>query len=200
MAANGIFCLETQWGAKLTDRSSVEPQLRMLENLGVAGGVIHRDVATVEEFEHYLKTWLQKHYARFSVGYLAFHGSRGRIWAGSTDLSLDDLAQVIDGRGDGRTLYLGSCSTLAAPEAELLDFCASTKVRALVGYTRQIEWLESAALDVILLPELLRSADLKRLHARLKKDHPRFVDGLGLRIATAQWATGRTPAVHATGS
>lgn len=44
----GIFCLEGDWDSNLTDRTSIEPQLRMLKNMGSCGGVIHRDVPTVK--------------------------------------------------------------------------------------------------------------------------------------------------------
>ncbi|PRY39351.1 hypothetical protein LY71_12120 [Geodermatophilus tzadiensis] len=69
---------------------------------------------------------------------------------------------------------------------------ARTGVRAVVGYTRQVYWHESAAFDLTLLPELLDDTDPKNVYGRLVKRHPYFVDGLGLRIATATWVSPRT--------
>jgi hypothetical protein len=48
------------------------------------------------------------------------------------------------------------------------------------------------------LPELLDSVDIRKLYTRLYKRHPYFVDGLGLRLATASWVSPRTrPAAQA---
>jgi hypothetical protein len=52
---NGVFCLEGEWNGRLDDRTSVEPQLMMLENMKYCARVIHRDVATRDEFAYYVK-------------------------------------------------------------------------------------------------------------------------------------------------
>jgi hypothetical protein len=86
-----------------------------------------------------------------------------------------------------RILYFASCGTMAASLEELQDFADATGARAIVGYTNDVGWAESAAFDFTLLPELLGYVDLKRLYARLLKRHRYFVEGLGLRIATRSW-------------
>jgi hypothetical protein len=196
---DGVFCIEGEWNGLLTDRTSVEPQLMMLENMNYCGGVIHRDVATRDELEYYVGKWLKRQYVRYAVGYFAFHGVRGTIRLGRDDLTLDDLADIIGPNAEGRTLYFGSCETLAASDEDLQAFCRKTRARAVVGYTRYVDWLETAAFDFILLPQLLHSAYVKPIFSRLSRDHPRFVTGLGLRMATANWATPVKIALEATG-
>ena len=95
---------------------------------------------------------------------------------------------MIDRRLSGRILYFASCGTLSAPAAELSGFVDHTGVKAVVGYTRSVDWEESAAFDFTLLPELLESADIRKLFTRLSNRHPYFVDGLGFRVATRSWA------------
>jgi len=63
----------------------------------------------------------------------------------------------------------------------------TTGVRGLVGYINEVDWAQSAAFDILVLSELLQSVNLKPMVARLQADHPGFVDGLGLRVATAAW-------------
>jgi hypothetical protein len=194
---NGVFCLEGEWDGRLTDRTSVEPQLTMLENMKCCGGVIHRDVATRDELEYYVGKWLQRQHSNYTVGYFAFHGSPGMIQLGRDELTLDQLAEIVGPTADGRTIYFGSCETLAASDEDLQAFCRKTRVRAVVGYTRWVGWLETAAFDFILLPQLLDSVYVKPIFTRLSKDHARFVTGLGLRMATTNWATPRKIAVDA---
>lgn len=186
---HGIFCLEGDWTSHLGDRTSVEPQLRMLEHMRVAKDVIHRDVATRAELEHYLSKWLQKKYQDYRLGYFAFHGDPGCLNLGKDQIKLIELADLMRGRAEGRVLYFGSCRTLAASDKELKSFCQVTGVRAIVGYTRDIDWLESASFDFLLLPKLLTAKYMKPIYTGLREDHPRFARGLGLRMATATWCT-----------
>lgn len=194
---NGVFCVEGEWSGRLTDRTSVEPQLQMLANMQCCSGVIHRDAATRDEFDYYVNKWLQRQYARYTVGYFAFHGEPGHIRLGRDDLSLADMADIIGGRAEGRIIYFGSCATLQASDEELQTFCRQTGVRAVAGYTRRVGWLETAAFDFILLPQLLDAGYIKPIFTRLAKDHQRFVTGLGFRLATANWATPRKIALDA---
>ena len=197
----GVFCLESSWahdGRDLTDRASVEQQLRMLEGADECGKVIHRDVATRPEFDTYLKEWLRTKYAGYPLAYLAFHGVRGALMIDKVELTLDDLADTIGpDKARNRILYFGACSTMAAPEPQLKAFCRKTGASAIVGYTRPIGWLESAAFDCLLVPRLLRGTYVKSVFTSLTRDYPSFVHLLGLRIATSTWATPRKIATEA---
>ena len=74
MALPGVFCLEGEWDRDLRQRMSVEPVLELLERIRLAR-YIHRDVATITEFEYYLKKWGQKGYQRLR-GSLSGHARR----------------------------------------------------------------------------------------------------------------------------
>jgi hypothetical protein len=197
----GIFCLEGSWaldGKDLTDKSSVEQQLRMLEGAGECGPVIHRDVATREEFEYYLREWLKAKYRdKYPIAYLAFHGFEGGIGFGDVDLSLGDLAGLMGSKATQRIIYFGSCSTMAAPEPELRGFCRSTGAKAIVGFTKTVGWRESAAFDVLLLPRLLEMTNMKSAFTALEREYRDLVSTLGLRMATKVWATDQESAVQA---
>jgi hypothetical protein len=197
----GVFCLETSWaddGKDMTYPASVVQTLRMLESAAECGKVIHRDVATQEEFVNYMKEWRKKKYDAYPLAYLAFHGVRGGLGIGDIDLTFDDLTAIIGpGKARDRILYFGSCSTMAVDEDKLKTFCAETGATAIVGYTRRIGWLESAAFDCLLVPKLLGATFMKPVFTGLKKDYPDFVDRLGLRIATSRFATPRKIAADA---
>jgi len=188
MSTPGIFCLEGEWVQdSLESRLSVRPLLELLEMLKVSSGTIHRDVATRPELEHYLNRWTEDAESSYTVAYLAFHGTPGGIALATEVISLQELAAYLGRGAKGRTLFVGSCATLDAPESELREFCRATGVRGLVGYINEVYWEKSAAFDILVLSELLQSTNLKPMVARLQADHPGFVDGLGLRVATAAW-------------
>mgnify|MGYP003606104572 CR=1 FL=1 len=189
----GVFCLETSWaddGKDLTDKASVEPQLRMLEGLGDIGSAIHRDVATRPEFNHYMREWLKAKYRdKYPIAYLAFHGYKGGFCVGNEDVSLSELAQFMGPKARGRIIYVGACSTMAAPTKELQGVCKHTDARAIVGYTRQVSWRESAAFDCLLIPRLLEMTNIRSAYNSLVRDYSDLTRILGLRMASKAWAT-----------
>lgn len=201
----GVFCLETSWaddGRDLTDKASVEQQLRMLQGAEQCGDVIHRDVATTPEFNAYLKEWLRPRYVKdtkpYPLAYFAFHGFRGGIKVGQERMTLEALAQQIGpARAEGRIFYFGSCATMQATEKELRSFCRSTGAKAIVGYTKDVTWRESAAFDCLLVPRLLEMRNMKSVYNGLCRDYNDLVRLLGLRVATHRWATNRKVATDA---
>jgi hypothetical protein len=193
----GIFCLEGDWAASIRSRQSVEPLLKLLEDCG-ATKYIHRDVATRAELDHYLDRWLSRGMTRYKIGYLGFHGSRQTLHLSKKeDISLDQLADQLGPRCSGRILYFGACSTLAVPNESLMAFCAKTKARGIVGYTKDVGFIDSAGFEIHLLTDLLVSTNFKSAYKRLCSDHPVLTQRLGLRMAHATWASDRSVALNA---
>ena len=141
----GVFCLEGPWwGVK--DRTSIEPVLRLLEtHTDYRVPYLHFDVGTREEFDFYLKKWAGASFREtHPILYLAFHGDEGEISVGegrSTSLTLDDLAERLEGRCKGRVIHFGSCGTAAAHGRELKKFLARTEALAVCGYREEVDWL-----------------------------------------------------------
>lgn len=150
MAQNGIFCLEGEWDSDLRKRTSVLPVLELLERMGQVKS-IHRDVSTTAELSHYLGKWAQQRYADYRVLYLATHGDKGLLyWCGKQATTLEELAELLGDSAQGRYLYLGSCLTLF-DERQAKAFVEATGVAAIMGYRKEVDWLESASFEVVLL-------------------------------------------------
>ena len=170
MAGNGVFCLEGEWDSDLRRRDSVLPVLELLERLGEIKW-IYRDVATVSEVEGYLKKWGQRRYDDYPVLYLATHGDKGRLhWGSRQSMTLDELAEALPVSVRGCWVYLGSCLTLFN-EGDVRRFVDLTGVEAVLGYRKEVDWIESAAFDVILLSAMANHTGtprsfFKRLMAR----------------------------------
>ena len=179
MSAPGVFCVEGQWDDNLTDRLSVRPALELLERLG-AIQFIHKDVATVAELDYFLDRWTMKSYRPYAVGYFAMHGTPSKLsLSGRHSVTLHHIAQQLDGRCAGRRLYFGSCSVMNAPDHALRDFLKVTRAELVCGYTKEVDWVESAALDVGLLADLAEGTQ----RTLLAKAHWRaLTEKLGFRI------------------
>ncbi|WP_328992595.1 DUF6642 family protein [Kribbella sp. NBC_01245] len=179
----GIFCLEGEWDPNLRNRNSVEPILELLERLGIAR-TIHRDVATRPELEYYLRKWGQKRYADYSVLYLASHGLGGKLELGQGSVTLAELADLLEGKCAGRVVYFGCCLVLNQQNDVLQEFARKTGAKAVLGYSRQIDWLDSAAFEVLLLERLARGNRTDAFFNHLHRDHGAFAEKLGLVVST----------------
>ena len=154
----GIFCLES-WSGNLAHRSSVRPLLELLE---AQAGVkfIHRIVDTRDSFLDLLARWPS--YRGYRLGYIACHGEPRRLRIGADVVALDDITTELSDRGvtlKGKTLYFGSCAVLAMPAAERTAFRQGIAAQAICGYTGEdgIDWLESAAFELLLFDYLVGS-------------------------------------------
>lgn len=149
----------------LLDQTSVLPTLELLQRMGVVEEFAHRHVLGADEFRNYL-SWrgVGRRTAKYGVIYLAFHGSGQGLRVGASDVSLDELAELL-GPVPGVVVHLGSCSVLRSKEVEVRRFLKATGAQMVSGYERDVEWMDSAALDTAwlgYLAEYPRVGDAER--------------------------------------
>lgn len=181
----GIFCVEADWSPDLTDQASVRDMLELLERVDDIP-FIHEPIgASREALTQALATWSQKRYARYSIGYFASHGKPGTLLLGRTTISLDQLAEILAGRCTGRVLYFSSCSVLRIPDADVDAFRAATCADAVIGFTRDVGWVASAALDMILLEALAHDPKEAAVDKWLRKEYGALAGHLGLKMIFA---------------
>ncbi|WP_315773557.1 DUF6642 family protein [Rhodococcoides kroppenstedtii] len=190
----GVLCLEGDWDVSPESRLSVEPALRLLER-NEQIKLIRRGVSTRGELEHHVDTWLSRGLKDYDFAFLGFHGSARTLYLGDVELSLDDLADIIDGRGAGKVLYLASCKVMAAEADVLQEFCARTGIKGLVGYTRNVNWIEAAAFELLLVSTLTRSKGtrIKPAYDRIVRKYPDMSTRLGLRMSHLTWTSDTLP-------
>jgi hypothetical protein len=178
----GVFCIEGDWSSDLADRASVRDMLEMME---AVDGIpfIHEHVGdSLEAFQLVLRRWRQKKYASYSIGYFAFHGKPGKLMLGRHVMPLKKIGETLAGACEGKTLYFGSCSVLRIPEGDIESFRETTKAEAVVGFTRDVSWLASAALDLILLEALALNPDEAKVEHWLRREYGALAGHLGLRM------------------
>ena len=191
MAKKGIFCLETPLWYGIKDRTSIEPVLQLLEKR-LKVPYLHHDVATIEEFNFYLEKWNLREFGSHPILYLAFHGDCGKVGVGERGgISLNDLAERLDGRCTGRVIHISSCFTLWAHSDTLNEFLIRTGALAVCGYQERVDWIESAAFDLLVLRGLQRVpfqrvSSMRKLGRDLWKEAPGLMKRLGFRIEVRQ--------------
>ncbi len=190
MASNGVFCLEGEWSPDLRTRESVLPILELLERLGQIK-FIHRNVGAEAEVRRHLKKWSQSRYGDYQVLFIASHGDKGQLtWSSDRGAesrsSLDELAGLLDGAAAGCYIYFGSCLTLFdRPEIE--RFVAQTGAAAVLGYRKEVDWIEAAAFEVLLISWIANhNGRPKTLFDGLMKRHGELAKLLKFAMGTSR--------------
>ena len=184
-----VLCLEGEWEkSDPLDRLSIEPSLHLLE-LQRYMRLVHRNVNTVEELDYHIAGMTHRRRRRYEVLYLAFHGSATGIDLGSSTVSLTDLADKLRHQDSGFVVYFASCGVLDAEPTALKTFCRESGAKAIAGYTRDVDWIESAAFELLMLSSLLETTNTTPLHDRMVREHPRLTTKLGFRMAHSTWAS-----------
>lgn len=179
IAQRGIWCLETVW-FDTASTASVKPMLELINAL-YGTPYVHRNAVSREEFFYFLDAWLSsdKHGGglreRYPILILAYHGNQGTIclkddntvdldddesWDESV-VSLDEIQEVIDGRGNNRIIHFSSCSTLNVRHDDINQFIDTTGVSAISGYTKEVEWTHSLVLDLLFLEAIQEWKNVK---------------------------------------
>jgi hypothetical protein len=175
-----VFCVETPWNTDLRDRSSVRPLLEVLEAQSSVR-FIHRDAATSEELEHYLKTWSQTRYKEYKLGYFPFHGDRDCLILGRRYYGLGEMQELLAGKLAGRTVYFSSCATLGIGSGLIEEFRVTTGATAVCGFTKSIDWMDGAVFDLALINAVSWYARPSDAFRYLAKNHDGAVKRLGFR-------------------
>ncbi len=154
----GIYCIETVWfGTK--DQTSVRPMLQLLEASFLQVPFIHRTAQTKREFQLNLRKWLELRPSEFPILYLGYHGRPGKVefedetGSAMTFVSVGEKLSELGGC-NYRLIHFASCSTLNLSGNAAGRFLETTNASAVSGYTKDIDWMESMALDLLLLESL----------------------------------------------
>lgn len=145
-----IFCLEGDWNDNLKHKSSILPALELLElNNGIQS--IYKTCGSYGEFEVRLNQILadKRKYNSFEIIYLAFHGSKNKIFIGDEAYSLEEIAETFEGRLEGKIIHFGSCKTLSIDEDQAKYFLEVTGAKAISGYGKNVDFISSTVVDIL---------------------------------------------------
>lgn len=176
-----IACLESLWNTDLEDRWSVLPILNVIANVQDLK-LAHLSCNTEAEFAFNLKMLGKRR--SYGILYLAFHGGPGELYlADDTSISLEVLSEYMGSRFRDWIIHFGCCSTIRVSKQRLNDFVEATGVKMVLGYTKDIDWIESSALDLLVFQALQQYVDLQACWRAIQKNYPDLVERTGLSVA-----------------
>ena len=175
-----IACLESMWNTDLEDRWSVQPILEVIantQNLKLA----HLSCNTEPEFVYNLRMLGKRR--SYGIIYLAFHGAPGQFYlADDTGVSLETLQEYMATQFTDRIIHFGCCSTIRVAAERLQSFVATTQVKMVIGYTKDVDWIESSAMDLLIFQALQQYVDLHSCWRYLQRTFPDLVERTGLHV------------------
>jgi hypothetical protein len=192
-AKKGVFALEEgNWWGDPRKTSSIEPLLAMLHQQGLHQlPYFHREIDTRQAFDYYVEQWTQARYVSMPVLYLGFHGSDGKLLVGDgrrqgAAVALDEIEEILNEKAQGRMLHLASCGIMDANGNRLNRFLERTGLVAITGFRQDVDYIESAAFELLFFTSLQENAFtvsganaiLKRLKSRARG----LIDYLGFRM------------------
>lgn len=172
---NGILCIEGDWDESLRQHKTVRPIFQLLRD-SIHVPFIYRNVATRVEFAHVVQEWAKHKYKTHNILYLGFHGHYGSLRMSTSEVvSVDELSNWIHGKGEGRMVHFGACSTMASRK-HMERFLIDSNCEAVSGYTKDVDWLKSTIFELyyfhLLVEKSLRSRNLlKSTFPAFEKDH-----------------------------
>ena len=84
-------------------------------------------------------------------------------------VTLDDIQQRLAGQCRDRVIHFSSCSSLDVRHDDVEDFLDQTEASAISGYTKDVPWMQSLALDLLYLEEIQTANFVKLTPARMSE-------------------------------
>lgn len=187
-APKKLICLESYWNERLFETFSVKGFLEAMAPLVRPPlQLAHRFVESERGLAYYTKRpdgllWRAAEAFDAPVFYLAFHGAPAALKTPLGRIEADRLCEAFAGYGDGgyrNLVYFAACGVLRGAHGRRFAerFLAETGVRALVGYTRTVDWMGSLVADLLFLQRFYASPapwrNLRRIFDSVQRDFPR---------------------------
>ncbi|MCX7829967.1 MAG: hypothetical protein N2445_02765 [Acidobacteria bacterium] len=187
--SKGVFCLEiSDWFGSMKKKNTVEPVLELLHHSPLEVPYIHRDVATKEELNFYLKKWTLAEYKCYPILFLAFHGAPGEIFLAQNNkvMSIDELLKILEGRCHRKIIHFGACSVFNLQGKILKRILTRFNALAISGYSAEVDWVTSSVFEMLFLAELQKNALTKSgviaVKKRIKEIAPKLSKKLGFKM------------------
>jgi hypothetical protein len=172
-----IVCLESFWNHDIENRLTVKPILDIACTKYYLKAT-YLSCNTLQELAFNLTIAPIK--SGYSILYLCFHGFRGGIYMPGLMVDIETIAEFMGMRYSNFIVHFGSCSTLNIEKKRILDFMKKTKILMAIGYKRRANWIESSALDLLLLNHIQHYRDMRKFWTGFKKAYRPLVRLTGM--------------------
>lgn len=151
---SGIFCLEGFWPTQNPSFSAIKPTLKAIQDSS-GFRVIHHHPVTLPQLKKYISVWTTPKFHSYSVLCLSFHGESGAIYVGQEIVTLEEIADLIGGKGYGRMVYFSSCATLSVKQSRIMNFLKNCDLKRVAGYDHYVSISDAQIEDEETLYKLL---------------------------------------------
>ena len=176
-----IYCLEGNWNKHPKSNQSIKPILDLLYTFSKVKYIYHK-CPTKEEFIRKLETFTQKRYSNYTVLYIAYHGCKNRIYFGNEYITLKEIANVLEGKLNGKIVHFGSCSTLNTTEKNIIEFINRTGCFFISGYQKDVEYIDSTAFELSYFDTLQWYNSFNKIKSTVIKKYSTLINNLHFRI------------------
>jgi hypothetical protein len=143
-----IFCLEAVSNVEIVTTTEV---ITNLEQLAFEQGItsIYKTCDTIEGLEESLNALLydDHNFKDYEIIYLVMPGERNTICLNDYYYSLEEIAELFEGKMKGKILHFANAKVLDLSQEEAQYFLDITGARAVSGYGASSNKLTSCALD-----------------------------------------------------
>ncbi len=143
-----IYCLEGVDDIETDVDTDVEKSLKLLAmQYGVAS--IHKTCDSIEGFEDSLNALVldDHNFKDYEIIYLVMEGEANSICLNGYYYSLQEIAELFEGRLSGKILHFSNAKVLDLDEEEAQYFLDVTGARGVSGYGNEYDGLTSSNLD-----------------------------------------------------
>lgn len=145
---NFIYCLE---GVQDIETDKVTEAQESLEQLAMKYGIasIYKTCDTIEGLEDSLNALVldDHNFKDYEIIYLVMHGEANSICLNDYYYTLQEIAELFEGRLKGKILHFSNAKILDLDEEEAQYFLDITNAKAVSGYGNAFKGVSSANLD-----------------------------------------------------
>ena len=195
-----LVCLESYWNHDLFKAISVKGFFESLATLiRPRLQLAHRFVESERGLAYYTRhpdglLWKLPESWDTPIYYLAFHGEPGAVKSVLDRIGAETLLEAFRGYGKcgySNLIYFAACNVLCGSEGETFarDFLAASGCRAVIGYTTNVDWMQSLVTDMLFLQRFYTDPDpwnnLAAIFDSVKEDY-RPAQTLGYTMLEAE--------------
>lgn len=151
-----ILCIESAWSTDPdVEKQTVSNLLNDLRADADGGDIDYtrQYCASKSQLKRLME---QLDFKPFDVIYFASHGRPGKLDLARDTVSVETLADYMDGRATGKVIYFASCAVLNLNDDELRSIVKRTGAKYICGYTTFVDWTQSRAMDGLVLQAMAK--------------------------------------------
>ncbi len=178
-----IFCLE---GVNDVEIDIVTDTQKKLEELTMDYGItsIHKTCDTIEDLENSLNALVldDHNFKNYEIIYLVMTGEANSICLNDYYYSLQEIAEIFEGRLNDKILHFSNAKVLDLDEEEAQYFLDITGAKAISGYGYEFNGISSVNLDKVFFNLFNEDDDMFEVVEKLHQKHYKLCKLLDFRL------------------